>query len=140
MKESIFSKLFRIKEKWKFFLLFLVSILVLILPSMVVTKYSIINGNLTCNMIEKNELSCKFTCNVILNYDKTNIEKELNGRVIVFHSVWSAIYDRTYEMQVPNKNSFDIELPKRNYKYSVVVSMYDNEGKIGVSNNIVLLC
>lgn len=139
-KKSIFLKLYRVKKKWKFFILLLVFILMLILPSMVVTKYSTINGNLTCNMIEKNELSCKFKCSMTPTYVDSNVKRELFGRVIVFHSVWTAMFDKTYRMQSLNTNWFEIELPKRNYTYSAIVSMYDNSNNIGVSNRIRILC
>ena len=140
MKESIFSKLFKVKEGWKFFIFLLVSILILILPSLFVTKYSTINGNVTCYMIEKNELSCKFKCSMTPSYAEPNVKKNLYGRVIVFHSAWTAMFDRTYHMQSLNTNWFEIELPKRNYVYLVVVSIHDDSNNIGVSNKKELLC
>ena len=138
-KKSISSKLSKVRGKWKFFILLIVLIIILILPSMVVTKYSTIKGSLICRKIETTELTCKFVCSIHPENPK-NTTKELYGRVIVFHSLWTAMFDKTYRMQSSNTNLFDIELPRRNYEYSIVVSMYDDESNIGVSDKIKLVC
>jgi hypothetical protein len=111
----------------------------LVLPSLIVTKHSAIEGSLTCEKIETKELSCKFNCSIIPVYG-SNVKKELYGRVIVFHSLWTAIFDRTYRIESLNTNQFEIELPKRGYAYSAVVSMYDDSNNIGVSNRVMLIC
>jgi hypothetical protein len=113
--------------------------IVLILPSFFVIRRSTIEGNLICDKIENKELSCTFKC-TITSIDAENI-KELNGRIIVFHSYhWTAIFDKTYKIQTSETKQFNIELPKRDYTYYAILSMYDNSGGIGVSNEITLLC
>lgn len=112
----------------------------LILPSFIVTTRSSIDGNLTCRMIEKNEFSCKFECTIFPTYGENKIKRELQGRVVVFHSVWTAIFDRTYKMKSLQKNYFRIELPRRNYTYIGLVSLYDDSNHIGVSNKVKLQC
>jgi hypothetical protein len=137
---SIYLKLYEVKKKYKFFILLIVLMIILALPSLVLVKNSTINGNLTCNITTSDNLKCKFRCEIIPHYNDKDIKMSLNGRVIVFHSSWSAIFDTTYNMKSLDVNRFEVELPKRNYNYNTIVSMYDDQGNIGVSDSIVLKC
>jgi hypothetical protein len=127
----IFSKLNKIKNKKKWFSLFLIFIIVLIIPSFFVIKNSNINADIKCQKIKLDEKSCQFECNVTPNYIISKETNKIQTRIIVMHSAWTAIFDKTYEFNVNKENKFTFQIPRRNYDYYLYVSMWDNEKNIG---------
>jgi len=133
-------KLNNIKKNIGTILLLTAAIIILIIPSLFVTKYSSIEGKFICNKINESASKCAFNCSITPGYIAQDKIDDLKGRAIVYHSVWTAIFDETYDMQSKEKHEFMIEVPKRNYFYTAIVSIYDVNGNVGVSNKINLQC
>lgn len=82
-----------------------------------------------CSMLHRNELSCKFSCAMV-----PECKGEINGRIIVLHSNWVAIYDNTTSLRCMESNIFEIDLPKRNYSYKLRAAVYGDGYGISYTN------
>ena len=132
--EFISSKLSKIKNKKKWFFMFLVFIIILIIPSFFVTTHSNMYANLYCERTELDEKSCQFKCIITPKYNTLKETASIQTRIIVIHSFWTAIFDKTYEFNVDNENNFTFQIPRRDYNYHIYVSMWDNKKNIGAIN------
>ncbi|MCW1296089.1 MAG: hypothetical protein OH319_00210 [Candidatus Parvarchaeota archaeon] len=125
------------KKILEIILLFLIFLLVLIIPSNIVFKQSKIDVKFTCVAIEIKEKSCSFECSIIPIYEKDEI---VNTRILILHSGWSAIYDKTFRFISNKNNTIVLELPKRNYSYSMMISLYTDEDIGASKNQLILFC
>lgn len=118
------------------FLVILVIAIILILlsaPSLILVKKSEIKVDAHCsfNGIITND-SCNFYCEIKPYYKSNDKENgKINSRVVVFHSWWTAIYDETFTLNPNEIKTFSVELPKRNYNYTLSIALWDDKGRIG---------
>lgn len=110
-------------------IVFLVLILALIIPYRFLVKESRFSVEVSCKAVNIDDKKCSFSCSLKpvseFNYDNLNL------RFIVFHSIWTSIYDRTFSTNNSSKIIFDLNLPVRNYQYPVSIAIWDDEGDVG---------
>jgi hypothetical protein len=125
------------RKRFEIIVLFLIFLLILIIPSNIVFKKSKIDVESSCKIIESDERSCSFECYVKPIYEKNEI---INTRILVLHSGWSAIYDKTFRFMSNQENKLTLNLPKRSYSYSMMISLYTQE-EIGADKKpLILFC
>jgi hypothetical protein len=104
--------------------------MLLILPSFILTKESSIKIEMNCTLISRNEKECIYSCNAYSYYNDNKTEN-INLRMVVTHSSWTAIYDKTYQVKTNQNNIMNITIPIRNYNYILNANAYDRFNNIG---------
>ena len=79
-----------------------------------------------CKKIYEND-TCVFNCSV--NVGRNCLNRRFNGRFVVTHSGWAAIFDENFTFNC--KTYFLIELPKRGYNYVMRGGVYDENKDFG---------
>jgi len=113
--------------------IFVLFLLILIVPSFL-HKENKITAEINCILKNENDLSCTFDCN-ITPYMLDGKTEEVNVRIMIIHSYWSAIFDKTYNMKTNVLNKIEVTIPRRNYKYLLNGNLYKNED-VGSLNEV----
>ena len=87
--------------------------------------------DVNCEKILENDFLCKFNCSI-----KTEKCGMFMGRVVVTHSGWAAIYDKTFNFTC--STYLILDLPKRSYNYVIRVGIA--EGKNFESAEKIIFC
>ncbi|MCW1301151.1 MAG: hypothetical protein QW507_02585 [Candidatus Nanoarchaeia archaeon] len=110
-------------SRWAYFLIAqAVSITLIYLLANLLVHQPTIKLSVNCSMLSRDELSCKFSCNLV-----PECFGEIDGRIVVLHFNWVAIYDNTTSLRCRANNTFEIDLPRRNYSFKLRAAVYGEE-------------
>jgi len=92
-------------------------------------KPSEIFSEVYCERIDVSGLHCRFSCEIL-----PKSPGQL-ARMTAIHSSWSAVFAE--EARLPAK--IEIDLPKREYNYTLFVNTFDSKGRVGYGKPIHIL-
>ena len=110
----------------------LVAIIILFVLFFLLSKFLFEAMNLQENVkvnvkiakLSESENSCIFNFIIM-----PSCEGEINLRILIIHSGWVAIYDKTQSIECKEFSEI-VEIPKKDYLYTVRVAVF-SEGKFG---------
>lgn len=128
------------KRYLKTTIVFILCLVILILPSFMLTKESSIKIEINCNLVSKSDKECTYDCKAY-SYNNDNKTEDINLRIVVAHSGWTAIYDKTYKTKTNQNIILNITIPTRNYNYILNANAYDKFGNVGaLEHEKVIAC